>query len=117
MGDFKLFVQTPGIGAQQKADALKAVGKGFNPLSMNFLNLLLENKRFELVKKMVDQFEERYREDKGIVLCQILSAQELTAPQKQEVQKAAKSKARAMVRPPVGSAMAPELEPLFRLSL
>merc|ERR1719386_81217 len=57
------------------------------------MNLLLENKRFEMVKKMVDQFEDRYREEKGIVLCQILSAQELTAPQKQEVQKAAKAKA------------------------
>merc|ERR1712216_696688 len=58
--DFKLFVETPGISVDQKNAALKAIGKGFNPLSVNFLGLLLENKRLGLVSKMVDQFEELY---------------------------------------------------------
>merc|ERR1719161_383910 len=91
--DFKLFVDTPGIKPEQKAAALTAVAKGFSPLSQNFLQLLVENKRIDLVKRMVDEFEKSFQEEKGIVVCKVQTAAQISDKQKKSIVSAMQARA------------------------
>merc|ERR1711924_315351 len=72
---------------------LKAIGKGFSPLSMNFLQLLVENKRIDMVKRMVDRFEEHYQTEKGIVVCKVLTAAQISDKQKKAITAAMQARA------------------------
>merc|ERR1719161_2211142 len=86
--EFQTFVYTPGIAADQKMAAVEQIGKKMSPMSKNFLMLLVENRRMDLVMKMVDSFDELYREEKGISVAKVITASEVTSAQKTSIKKA-----------------------------
>ena len=71
--EFQTFVYTPGIAADEKMAAVTQISKKMSPMSQNFLMLLVENKRLDLVSKMIDSFEELYREEKGIKVAKVVT--------------------------------------------
>lgn len=87
---FKLFLETPGIKADQKQNVVEDLCKSTkaDELTKNFLNLLLENKRLGDLSKVVDTFEEHYRKELGQVLCTVTSAMELSNAQRKLVEEA-----------------------------
>lgn len=93
--EFKLFVETPGVQPEQKNAVLDAITAkyGYSPVTGNFLKVLVENRRINRLEKMIDSFEEFYRAEKGQVLCKVMSAQELSSAQKDQVQKALQARA------------------------
>ena len=94
--NFKLLVEAPGIQQRQRVASLEDIcGKlKTDKLTVNFLNLLVENKRLNELKKIVDAFEVSYREEKGQVLCVVASAAELSEADKTKVEKALKQRAK-----------------------
>merc|ERR1719247_599064 len=86
--EFRTFVYTPGIAGDEKIAAVKQLGKKMSPMSQNFLMLLVENKRMDLVLKMADSFEELYREEKGIKVAKVVTAADITTAQKKAITQA-----------------------------
>merc|ERR1711953_364310 len=95
--EFKLMVETPGIQPDAKVSAITAIcGKiGADAATVNFLKVLVENKRMHLLAKMIDLFEGFYRAEKGLISCSVTSATPLTAAQQCEVQAAMEMRAEA----------------------
>merc|ERR1719382_1910399 len=93
--DFKLLVETPGIDPESKVLALEAVCKksGSEQAVVNFLKVLVENKRIHMLARIVDLFEVMYRSEKGLVLCKVTSAAALSSSQQAEVKKAMEKRA------------------------
>lgn len=88
--DFKMVVLTPSIEASSKIGALTAVCKhqGCDDVVVNFLKVLIENRRISMVGKIIDLFETFYRTETGQLLCTVTSAVELTDKQKTQVKSA-----------------------------
>merc|ERR1719388_370296 len=95
--DFNLFIGTPGITMEDKVKVLGALGSkvSMDPSTMNFLQVLIENKRIGLLEKCIDSYESMYRAEKGQVLCKITSAAELATPVKKQVADALQKRAGA----------------------
>jgi len=95
--EFKLMVETPGIDPDSKVGALEQVCKtaGTDEAVVNFLKVLIENKRLHLLQRMVDLFETFYRAEKGLVSCKVTSAAPLSSSQQAEVKKAMEKRAGA----------------------
>merc|ERR1712183_338319 len=93
--EFKLMVETPGIQPEQKVAAIETIcGKvGADAATVNFLKVLVENKRMHLLAKMIDLFEGFYRAEKGLVSCVVTSATKLSSSQEAEVQAAMQKRA------------------------
>merc|ERR1712232_498922 len=66
---------------------------GTDPATLNFLKVLIENKRMHLLAKMIDLFETFYRAEKGLVLCKVTSAVPLTTVEQTEVKEAMQKRA------------------------
>jgi len=93
--DFKLFVETPGVSSDDKLGALEGIATkyGYAPVTTNFLKVLVENKRINLLEKMINAFEDFYRAEKGQVVCKVSSAEDLSAAQKKQVEKTLQGRA------------------------
>merc|ERR1712216_617044 len=93
--DFRLMIDTPSIDPATKIDVLNRVltKAGGDDNVKNFLKVLIENKRLNLLARVIDVFETMYRAEKGIVLCQVTSAKALSTPQQQEVKAAMEKRA------------------------
>lgn len=59
----------------------------YDPITVNYLKTLLENRRLPQLKKMIDNFENFYRAEKGQMMCQVTSVAELSAAQKTKVRR------------------------------
>jgi ATP synthase F1 delta subunit len=94
--NFRLLVESPGIQQKERVASLGDIcGKlKTDKLTVNFLNLLVENKRLNELKKIVDSFEVSYRQEKGQLLCVVASAVELSEADKTRVEKALKQRAK-----------------------
>merc|ERR1712232_265782 len=92
---FKLLIETPGISGDVKIKALDAVYKktGADPAILNFMKVLIENKRLGKLSRMIDLYENFYRAEKGLVLCKVTSAEALTPKQQKEVKAAMEKRA------------------------
>mmetsp|Transcript_26805 Transcript_26805/g.41663 ORF Transcript_26805/g.41663 Transcript_26805/m.41663 type:complete len:234 (+) Transcript_26805:66-767(+) len=95
--DLKLMVETPGIDPDRKVDAIQAVcgAAGSDPAVVNFLKVLVENKRLKLLPRMIDLYEVFYRAEKGLVPCTVTSASPLSSSQMSEVESAMQKRAGA----------------------
>eukprot|EP00933_Yihiella_yeosuensis_P070800 TRINITY_DN78962_c0_g1_i1.p1 TRINITY_DN78962_c0_g1~~TRINITY_DN78962_c0_g1_i1.p1 ORF type:complete len:234 (-),score=61.94 TRINITY_DN78962_c0_g1_i1:236-937(-) len=93
--EFKLAVETPGIDPESKIAAFEAVCSkaGTDPAVVNFLKVLVENKRAHLLSKMIDLFENFYRAEKGLILCKVTSAEALSTAQQGQVKAAMQQRA------------------------
>ena len=74
--NFRLFIESPGIKREQRANAINDLCAkiGADKITQNFLSLLIENKRVSELRKVVDAFEGAYRNEKGQVVCVVTSA-------------------------------------------
>merc|ERR1712046_507696 len=95
--DFRLMVQTPGIQPEAKIVALEAICQqaGTDGAVVNFLKVLVENKRMDKLPRMIEIFEGFYRAEKGLIACEVTSASELSSSEKSSVQSAMESRAPA----------------------
>mmetsp|Transcript_6984 Transcript_6984/g.10245 ORF Transcript_6984/g.10245 Transcript_6984/m.10245 type:complete len:224 (+) Transcript_6984:108-779(+) len=93
--DFKLLIVTPGVDPETKVKTLEAVcvKSGADGSVVNFLKVLVENKRVNMLARVVDLFEVFYRAEKGLVLCKVTSASPLSDSQKAQVKKAMEARA------------------------
>jgi len=93
--DFKLLVETPGIDPESKVAALESICKkaGADGAVVNFLKVLVENKRIHMLQRIVDLFEVFYRAEKGLVPCKVTSAAALSSKEQGEVKKAMEKRA------------------------
>merc|ERR1712232_1446260 len=60
---------------------------------VNFMKVLVENKRSHLLSKMIDLFEAFYRAEKGHVLCKVTSAGALSNTAQGDIKKAMEARA------------------------
>lgn len=93
--DFKLFIQSPAI---QPADKEKIFAElqamySYDAVTTNYLRCLLENRRLNQLKKMIDNFENFYRAEKGEVMCTVTSVKELSSGEKSKVEKSLAARA------------------------
>jgi len=86
--DFRCFVMNPAFKVDQKEQVIQGIAQAYDyhPLTVNFLRVLIENKRFHELKKMVDTFESFYRAEMGQVVCRVSSAAELSSSDKSRVE-------------------------------
>merc|ERR1719171_128389 len=98
--EFKLFIETPGVGGEEKTAVLEALGSksGFDTATVNFLKVLIENKRIGMIGKVIESFEAMYRAEKGQVMCKVTSAAELSSGHKKEVAAALQKRAGASAK-------------------
>eukprot|EP00918_Siedleckia_nematoides_P091369 GHVU01200733.1.p1 GENE.GHVU01200733.1~~GHVU01200733.1.p1 ORF type:complete len:221 (+),score=12.07 GHVU01200733.1:37-663(+) len=92
--DFRLFIETPGVPSKNKIEVMAQFGSkcAFDQSTQNLLSVLIENRRFSHLKKVVDTYEDMYRAYKGEVKCTVTSAKELTDQQTSSVESALKSR-------------------------
>merc|ERR1712107_849563 len=88
-------VETPGIQPESKVGAIEVICKqaSTDAAVVNFLKVLVDNKRMHLLAKMIDLFEGFYRAEKGLVSCIVTSATPLTPAQQSEVKAAMEKRA------------------------
>merc|ERR1712176_1062076 len=93
--EFKLMVETPGIQPEEKVAAIETICSkvGADTATVNFLKVLVENKRMHLLAKMIDLFEGFYRAEKGLVSCSVTSATPLSPAQEGDVKAAMEKRA------------------------
>eukprot|EP00435_Cladocopium_sp_Y103_P059008 s1215_g21.t1 len=97
--ELKLAIETPGIEPDSKVAAFEAICSkaGMDGAVVNFLKVLVENKRAHLLSRMIDIFEDGLRHshtaDYGLVLCKVTSAAPLTSAQQGEVKAAMQKRA------------------------
>eukprot|EP00930_Biecheleria_cincta_P101608 TRINITY_DN93251_c0_g1_i1.p1 TRINITY_DN93251_c0_g1~~TRINITY_DN93251_c0_g1_i1.p1 ORF type:complete len:251 (-),score=60.65 TRINITY_DN93251_c0_g1_i1:67-750(-) len=93
--EFKLAIETPGVDPESKLVAFEAICKkaGTDAAVINFMKVLVENKRAHLLSKMIDLFENFYRAEKGLVLCKVTSAAPLSSAQQGQVKDAVQKRA------------------------
>mmetsp|Transcript_27553 Transcript_27553/g.41666 ORF Transcript_27553/g.41666 Transcript_27553/m.41666 type:complete len:229 (-) Transcript_27553:180-866(-) len=93
--DFKLLIETPGVDPETKVATLEAVCKkmGAEPAVVNFIKVLVENKRIKMLARVVDLFEVFYRAEKNLVVCKVTSAAPLSSSQQGQVKKAMEQRA------------------------
>jgi len=84
---FQLFTQNGGVGAiemKKMNEALKQLGD-FNPLVIKFLEVLAENKRLFELKLVADKYAKLYKTLNKEEKITIISAEELSGEEKNEV--------------------------------
>ncbi|XP_018579442.1 ATP synthase subunit O, mitochondrial [Anoplophora glabripennis] len=89
----RTFIEDPTIKRSVKSNALKAVGdKIFSkPESTNLLRILAENGRLPKLGGVINSFKIIMSAHRGEVTCEVISAKELDADQKQKLQGVLKS--------------------------
>ncbi|KAJ8933638.1 hypothetical protein NQ314_013901 [Rhamnusium bicolor] len=87
------FIENPTIKRSIKSSALKAVGEkiSLKPESTNLLQLLAENGRLAKLEGVINAFKVLMSAHRGEVTCEVTTAKELDADQKQKLQGVLKS--------------------------
>ncbi|XP_030759024.1 ATP synthase subunit O, mitochondrial [Sitophilus oryzae] len=85
---FKEFIINPTIKRNLKSDALKAVASkvSLKPESANLLQALAENGRLKNLDGVINAFKTLMAAHRGEVQCEVVTAKELDADQKQKLQ-------------------------------
>jgi len=67
ISDFIILIESPIVSTSGKIKAIKSIFEGkVNPLSLNFLALIVENRREKYIPGIFRNLEELYRKDEGI---------------------------------------------------
>ncbi|KAG0599553.1 hypothetical protein M758_12G161000 [Ceratodon purpureus] len=77
------FIVSPVIDGDKKKSILKtlAVDAQFSDVTLNFLNLMVDKKRIELIKDVVKEFEAIYNEITDTQVANVISAVKIEKPQ------------------------------------
>ncbi|XP_063909298.1 ATP synthase subunit O, mitochondrial [Zophobas morio] len=90
---FNEFVRNPTIKRSLKSDALKAVASkiSLNPQTSNLLQTLAENGRLKNINGVINAFKILMAAHRGEVTCEVVTARDLDAAQKQKLEGVLKS--------------------------
>jgi len=83
--DFRVFLNSPVVRADQKIAIYEEVFSGFQPVTMQFLSLVTKNGREQLLPAIAHQFERQLRKNRGLVSGSIISASPLSEQTKQDI--------------------------------
>ena len=67
-GDFLKLLEAPNIDKKEKMDVIDKVYKSIDPTFVNFIKVLLDNKRLSYFSKIGHQYRKFVRKDKNIVI-------------------------------------------------
>lgn len=81
-GDFKCFFNSPNVSIGDKKSLLKEAFKECYFDFVNFLYVVIDNHRENVIKEIYDDFMKLYYESKKIKLVKIVSSKELEATEK-----------------------------------
>ena len=90
--DFYAILSSPVINKSKKKDIIKKVFKKFDETFINFLYVLIDYNRFELVDSIGHQYRKHYRELNNIVIVDIYSSKELSKRQLDDLRKSLETK-------------------------
>lgn len=74
----KLLLRAPIVNPSKKRSIMDEVLKGFNPVIIAFINLLIKKRRESVIPEIVIQFTEQYNAYKNIIVLKVTSAVPLT---------------------------------------
>jgi F-type H+-transporting ATPase subunit delta len=82
--ELRAFLASPAVGVEAKHEVMEKIVKrlGASKIIRNFLFVIADNRRTQLIPEIVAAFDEVLRERQGIAEAQVCSAVELTAAQK-----------------------------------
>ena len=91
--DFKLLIQSPLIASNDKYKIIeKILSKNkINKLTINFLNVIKDNKRFSKLFSIVSEFKKINMQKRGDILADVISAENLSDDQKKGINTKLKS--------------------------
>lgn len=75
----KLFLKAPIINPGKKREAMDEILKGFNPLTIAFVDLLIRKRRESTITDIVLQFIEQYNQYKNIIILRVTTAVPLSS--------------------------------------
>jgi len=89
-GDLRAFLETPGVSHQQKHKVVEALAKRMElaPAVRNFVFLLIDHRRTELIGEIEAAFQSELNARLGIAEAQVTSARELSAGEREQLTKA-----------------------------
>jgi len=86
VNDFYDFLHNPILPLQRKKEVMhKIFGDKLNPLTLNFLDLIIKNNRLSYIEGIARQFKDRYKKYKGIIEAVITTVQPLGQKLKDEI--------------------------------
>lgn len=76
--DLKTYMNNPLISVNDKKDVVyKVFGKDFDIQIINLLNLLVDNKRFDIVEAVMVSYSQLYEENAGVIKIDVFSVIDL----------------------------------------
>lgn len=76
--DFYKFMNSLSIKCEEKKSFIENALKGFNELTLNFINVLLDNRRFNLIDKIYNEYVNLMLKNEKAVNVTLYSAKKLT---------------------------------------
>ena len=65
------------LNGEAQVEFVKEMGKGFDPLTINFLLIVARNSRLQYLGDIIDAFQHQISEEKGELKAEIITAQKL----------------------------------------
>lgn len=79
--EFLNLISSPALSKAQKKEVVKKVAKDFEELFINFMYVLIDNNRFNLILKIHDEFKKLIMASNNILEVEVYSPSKLTASQ------------------------------------
>jgi F-type H+-transporting ATPase subunit delta len=90
--DFIILIESPIVSTSGKIKAIKSIFEGkIDPLSLNFLVLITENRREKYIPGIFRNLEELYRKDEGIITAVLTTAKSLDEAIVEQIRKSLES--------------------------
>ncbi len=85
--ELRTFLASPAVSVEAKHEVLEKIAKrlGASKIILNFLFVIADHRRTQLIPEIVATFQEVLRQRQGVAEAEIASAVELTAAQKKEL--------------------------------
>ncbi len=81
--DFQEFLASPSVGKQEQINVMQAIAgqSGFDKLTTNFLSVVIENRRLDVLRSVLTAFQNGLAQSRGQVEVQVTTAQDLSDKQ------------------------------------
>lgn len=98
--ELKIVFSTPAVSAEKKKAILAQVTQemGLDPLTRNFLNVVIDHERMNVLSEIVEAFQELLNERLGVAVADVSTARPLREDEKQELAGALRAKTGKQVR-------------------
>lgn len=90
--DIKKFLYSKAINVNEKKEVLSKALKGLNKNVINFIFVLIDNYRIDLLKDIIDAYKELIDKEQGIIRVDVRLAHSLNKVQKEELKNAIKNR-------------------------